>query len=300
MQSYGLDLGKDSYIEYNIKDSLEIIFITLATFFILKYKYHIHHFISLAIFTLLTVIIDLILKYYQKINITSIILSFLYILIESVYYTYLKYLVENKYYYTFDIIGIFGAFNILLVIVSFSIEVIIHKVKGTNRLIFYFYFFYKEYQTWNMILRFIIGFIFEGFFLGTLEVLILKELTPNYVIIAYSLGRIPLYMMGRDGANRIDDKKRWIIFAIFLIQIFILLFYLEILEFNFCSLNKNTKKSIIERESKESFTIEDINRENELDNEIELKGYDIGEIMKKQYLEDCDLNEEDKKNDHHN
>ena len=107
-------------------------------------------------------------------------------------------------------------------------------------------------------------------------------------------------MMGRDGANRIDDKKRWIIFAIFLIQIFILLFYLEILEFNFCSLNKNTKKSIIERKSKESFTIEDINRENELDNEIELKGYDIGEIMKKQYLEDCDLNEEDKKNDHHN
>lgn len=164
LQSYGLDLGKDSYIEYNIKDSLEIIFITLATFFILKYKYHIHHFISLAIFTLLTVIIDLILKYYQKINITSIILSFLYILIESVYYTYLKYLVENKYYYTFDIIGIFGAFNILLVIVSFSIEVIIHKVKGTNRLIFYFYFFYKEYQTWNMILQFIIGFIFEGFF----------------------------------------------------------------------------------------------------------------------------------------
>ena len=107
-------------------------------------------------------------------------------------------------------------------------------------------------------------------------------------------------MMGRDGTNRIDDKKRWIIFAIFLIQIFILLFYLEILEFNFCSLNKNTKKSIIERESKESFTIEDINRENELDNEIELKGYDIGEIMKKQYLEDNDLNEEDKKNDHHN
>ena len=248
LQSYGLDLGKDSYIEYNIKDSLEIIFITLATFFILKYKYHIHHFISLAIFTLLTVIIDLILKYYQKINITSIILSFLYILIESVYYTYLKYLVENKYYYTFDIIGIFGAFNILLVIVSFSIEVIIHKVKGTNRLIFYFYFFYKEYQTWNMILRFIIGFIFEGFFLGTLEVLILKEFTPNYVIIAYSLGRIPLYMMGRDGSNRIDDKKRWIIFAIFLIQIFILLFYLEILEFNFCSLNKNTGKNIKDRE----------------------------------------------------
>ena len=39
LQSYGLDLGKDSYIEYNIKDSFEIIFIILATFFILKYKY---------------------------------------------------------------------------------------------------------------------------------------------------------------------------------------------------------------------------------------------------------------------
>jgi hypothetical protein len=45
---------------------------------------------------------------------------------------------------------------------------------------------------------------------------------------------------------------------------------LEILEYNFCSLNKNTKKSITEREHKQS--INEINDED--DDEIDIKGYD--------------------------
>ena len=56
-------------------------------------------------------------------------------------------------------------------------------------------------------------------------------------------------------------------------QIITLLFYLEILEYNFCLLNLNTKKNIINRESNE-FTGDD----NESD--IDIKGYRIsaGEI----------------------
>ena len=55
------------------------------------------------------------------------------------------------------------------------------------------------------------------------------------------------------------------------------MFYLEILEFNFCSLNKNTKKGIEERGFRNSITENDINDE---DYEVDIKGYNITELIK--------------------
>ena len=53
--------------------------------------------------------------------------------------------------------------------------------------------------------------------------------------------------------------------------------YLEILEYNFCSLNKNTKKSIEERGIRNSISESDINDE---DCEVDIKGYNVTEIIK--------------------
>ena len=73
----------------------------------------------------------------------------------------------------------------------------------------------------------------------------------------------------------IEGYKKWIILVLSIFQILSLLFYLEILEYNFCSLNKNTKKSIEDRVN---------NQLNEGDNydddEIDIKGYDISESIK--------------------
>ncbi len=73
-----------------------------------------------------------------------------------------------------------------------------------------------------------------------------------------------------------------------ILQIFILLFYLEIFEFNFCSLNKNTKKHILEREKERMIDFTDP------DNEIEIQGYDISEAIRnqEQYNDIISLNEE--------
>ena len=289
--SYYTDIGTDlSFKELYLKESVEIIFISLVTFFILKYKYYIHHFISIAVFVILSIAIDLILKNYQTANKATIIISILYVLVESIHYSYIKYLVEKKYYFVFDIMGILGTFNLIFTFIAFTGEIIDNKVKRNNSLIFQFYYFYREYLTWYMIIRFIIGFIIEGMILSTLEVIIIKELTPVYVIIGYELSKIPTSIIEIK-----ENKNRWKILVISIVQIFSLLFYLEILEFNFCSLNRNTKKSIIERERNEFYTSQDI----ELDTEIELKGYDIGDIMEKQEVEEIEANEEDKDNIHH-
>ena len=286
IQSIASDFEKESYVELYLKDGAEIIFITLVNFFLLKYKYYIHHFISITIFVILTIIIDIILDNFHRANKITAILSILVVLVESIYYSYLKYLVEKKYYYTLHILSVLGIFDVMFNIITLTIEIIIHKVKRSYELIFKFYFFYIKYHSWYMILRFLISLIIEGIILSILEFVILKELTPGYIIIAYTLAKIPSSIIANTGNNR------WIILAISIVQIFILLFYLEILEFNFCSLNKNTKKSIIERERIESRISENNKFDN--DNKIEIKGYELGEIMKRQESNESNEEEEDK------
>ena len=125
-------------------------------------------------------------------------------------------------------------------------------------------------------------FIFRGFFAGFLNFLIVKELIPNYVIIAFVLTKIPASIIENEGINR------WFILILSLFQIIFLLFYLEILEYNFCSLNKNTKRLISEREK-----VESIFEKNYSVEQIIIEGYDVSEGFKKQ-IEMTEKNEEQK------
>ena len=76
----------------------------------------------------------------------------MYVLIESINYSYLKFLVEKKYYFTFNILGILGVFDLIFTLILFTGEIIYYKIKGSYSLIFQFYFFYKEHHTWYMTL----------------------------------------------------------------------------------------------------------------------------------------------------
>ena len=75
-------------------------------------------------------------------------------------------------------------------------------------------------------------------------------------------------------------------------QIFSLLFYLEIFELNFCSLNKNTKKNIISR------VLTGTGEDN--DDSITLDEYDITENFKKQETEMEEVNEEEEQKEDQN
>ena len=224
--------------------------------------------ISIIIFTILCIIIDLILKNFTRINKTSLVKSIAYILVESIIFSYFKYLIDNKYYFFMDVLFALGIFNFIVYISSFGIILFTQYINGTNKLLFQFFEFYSENGIWYMLLWFIIGLILVGFCVGFLEFLTLNILTPDYIIISYCFSRIPSIIISIEGINR------WIILTISIFQILNLLFYLEILEYNFCDLNKNTKKNIEEREKNE--IIEDN------DNEIIVKGYDISEGFQNQ------------------
>ena len=93
-----------------------------------------------------------------------------------------------------------------------------------------------------------------------------------------------------------------IIYILFLIpaffQIIILLFYLEILEFNFCNLNKNTKRNIMLREEEEMLLRNNTNvSEIEIDKDLIVKNLQVKKDLE---LYDMTDNTEEKENDSEN
>jgi hypothetical protein len=278
----GGDEEEDSSRELFINDAIEIIFLTLITYFFLKYKYYIHHIISIALFVILAIIIDIILENFTHTNTITVINSIIYVLSDSLIYSYFKYLIDSKYYYFLDVLFMLGIINIIIHIISFLIILAVQNSnETTGTLIILFKEYYNEYGIWHMIFRFLFALILIGFCVGMLEFLILDKLTPNYVIIGYELGKIPATLISTEGVYR------WIILAISIFQIISLLFYLEIFEYNFCSLNENTKRRISERESKQFMW--------DNDGEIIYKGYDLSDFVKNEEKEmrDVSLNKEE-------
>jgi len=84
-----------------INDAIEIILLSIITYYILKYKYYMHHFISIGLIAICSIIIDLLFGSYSYINIITIVNSFFYILTDIFLYSYYKYLIEFKYYFFF-------------------------------------------------------------------------------------------------------------------------------------------------------------------------------------------------------
>ena len=85
----------------------------------------------------------------------------------------------------------------------------------------------------KIILSYIIGVVSS-----ILYILNIYYFNPNYVLISFQFSKIADVLINENGNN----KYYCIIF--FVIQLFFLMVYLEIIELNFCDLNKNTKKNI--------------------------------------------------------
>ena len=80
--------------------------------------------------------------------------------------------------------------------------------------------------------------------------LILDYFSLNHVLISQAMYFIVVYFIYC--VSDFDNYGRYLIFLIpSFFQIVSLLFFIEILEFNFCNLNKNTKRNIMLREETE-------------------------------------------------
>ena len=247
LMEVNLKNGKASYVQSNLFPhndfiimSIEMIFLICVSICLLKYKYYKHHIISLIIFIIFGIICEIFLENFENMDGTYFIIKFIRILevgVNATFFCYQKYMMEKLYYPYWNIAFIPG---IVMIFISSSLLVMAlidqKKENSTTSFVASFYSFYRDSDTGLIIGKIIIDLVIH-IILCPLSILIIFYFTPNFILIIFQLTRIT--------KNLIDnsvDKLFCIVF--YIIQFFALMIHLEILELNFCGLNKYTKRNI--------------------------------------------------------
>ena len=155
----------------------------------------------------------------------------------------------------------------------------------------------KAKEKYFIFINVLLSAIFEFYLRTLITLLILEYFSFNHALISYVLSMIVVNLI-----NIIYNYALHKMHLFFLIpavfQILSLLFFLEILEFNFCNLNQNTKRNIMIREKKEMLLRNNTNgSEIEIDKDLIVKNT---EEKKDLELYDMTGNSEEKENDSEN
>ena len=247
-----------------MKEGFEIIFLTIITYFVLKYKYFMHIYISLIFFVIVSLIIDLILGNIQKEikNIFQFCLeNIINVILDSIFLIYVKYLIEKLYFSPWTICFVNGA--ALFTAVSLMLIYILSKGKnyaGGSSFIKNFYEYFDKIKISIIISRFIVSVILHSI-KNIFMYLTIYYFSMNHVLINYILSKMADILIDH------DSNKEFYCIMLFIVQFLLLMIYLEVIELHFCGLDKNTRKSIQIRE-REDMNLENLERNNSFNNNL--------------------------------
>lgn len=272
-------------------ESVEAIFITIASILLLKKRYFNHHAISLIFIIILSFIIDFCLDNYDfkeyeddyKKIIKYYSLYLIQLITDSLCLTYKKYMMDIFYYPPYNIMFVLGLFLFILGIVLLILN-LVTDVDNSNLFINFSEYFSNN----NIILTILIylGYILLQFFLGILAIYTLYYFSPNHILISLQIAKMFDLLLAK--------KSNYYSIIPFIIQFFFLMIFLEILELNFCGLNKNTKINIQKREKEEMLL-----KDEEISNRDSLKEVAPGYMIRISDVNTDNTNESDE-NDNNN
>ena len=246
-------LGQEvSYAESNlfmvhdfIVLSIEMVFMTIFSRYLLKNKYFKHHIISIILFIILGIICDVIIKNYGSKFTSSSYKMFLIVnaiqiincVTDTLYYCYQKYMMEILYYPYWNIAFIPGIFIFPLGIILLIIA-LVSPDDGKSKLDFVnkFYLYYKNTNGWIIFGKITIVLAIH-IILCPLTILVLFYYSPNFILIIFQISTIVYNLIH-------NTKESLYCIPIFIFQFLVLMIHLEILELNFSGLNKYTKRNI--------------------------------------------------------
>ena len=165
---------------------------------------------------------------------------------EAIWYCYIRYMIESKYHYYWNILFIAGITNLISYSLAFVVLFSI-KESTNNPDIFANLDYYSTENITDIIIRCFVKLIFYGVAYNILEMETLSKFSINHIFAFYELSKIPGLFI--ENESLLD----WLSIIPALLQVIILFFYLEIFEYNFCNLNKNTKRNIQKREKTDNF-----------------------------------------------
>ena len=210
----------------SITFSTEMIFLVGLSTLFLKYKYFKHHIISLITLLLIGIILFIFFLVNGVDNIlVNIIFRIIQTLIDAIYHCYQKYMMEKLYYPFWNIAFIPGLIMLILCATFLGISNYLEI-----RLILFD----------SIIFKIVIPFIYS-IIMCPLSILIIYYFSPDFILIITLVCSITENIIG---SNKNKNFLKYYFIPLYLIQIFALMVHLEIIELNFCGLNKNTRRNI--------------------------------------------------------
>ena len=237
---------KNEYNEGNIiksRDfiimSIEMIIMIFVSIWLLKYKYYKHHIISVIIYMIFGILSEILIGEYTFEDKRALIVKLIRVLgcaVDAIYYCFQKYLMD-KFYYPYWNIAFIPGFLLFILTTIFLIIMLTDPLKANSEKVvikdFYLYFTQDAGPTVGKILIHLVLHII----MCPLVILTIYYFTPNFILIVLQFSRITQHL--------IDIKaKQLYIIVFYVIQLIALMIHLEIIELNFCGLNRFTKQNI--------------------------------------------------------
>ena len=97
----------------NTINGVTIIIMTLVTLFLLKYKYYIHHYITMALYCVLGIIMDVIVGGYKIINFSYAYIIIIYLFDDVILFCYMKYMMDKLYYQYSEVLIYYGLIGLI-------------------------------------------------------------------------------------------------------------------------------------------------------------------------------------------
>ena len=247
----------------NTTNGFILLLMSLVTYISLKYKYYIHHIISMFLYLAIGISIDLILHSYQEIKYDYIYFYIIYVVNEVLIFCYIKYLMDKLYYNYKEVVIYWGITGLIAIILTYvALYIYQYKLNINNNIINELreYFDFDKLKIVNFIFLQLLYVLLNGGIFYSLTILMVDYFKPNYTVITDQI-----YVFVRCIAYE-DRKNKYYTFITFAFQILALLIYFEIIELNFFKLNENTTKNILEREEIEK---EEQNEDEQIKEEIQ-------------------------------
>ena len=157
-------------------------------------------------------------------------------------------MLDKFYYHYSEVIFYWGITGLLVKIIIFSSLISYEYTNNIDGYINGINAYFTDTNIFTIIFYQIFYFIIHGGAYNLLIILMIYYLRPNHMIITDEL-----YVFA-DLIFYENKPNKYYTLIPFVVQILSLLFYFEILEFNFCKLNENTFKNIKKRIKKENAT----------------------------------------------
>ena len=219
---------------YCSAESLEMIFLTVFSHFIFKNKYYRHHILSIIIFVITSVLIDITMNEKDELEYSYLIA--LQVLFDSIYLIYQKYMIDKLYYTPYQVGCGVGAALLYITVMS--------SIFSNHNFEEYF----EKYHISLIIINILINVILN-FFINLLKMFTIAYFGCVYILASYVFSKFIILLMCKDIGDK-ETKYYSLIPGVF--QFFSMLIYLEIFELNFLNINKYSRKNIDERASLDS------------------------------------------------